>query len=162
MKKDSFSGRAVTPLWKEELVDKTSYSTAIVIMLFKAALVKLHTALAVLLWMVQESGWQVYGSWPFESATSSFQDKRLSGSTIKTLFKPFNLCFMECSSHPRCHSINFHFVSSLCELNEATHLSDPDALSHVPRVVYMMYAMRELPYCSQERKFFFSFSNACS
>ncbi|XP_031567848.1 neuropilin-2-like [Actinia tenebrosa] len=57
-------------------------------------------------------------------------------------------CMQQCASHLDCHSINFYASQNKCELNKATHLSNPGDLSSDVLGIYMAYKHRPMNVCS--------------
>ena len=96
---------------------------------------------AILLWMLQLK-WQLTES-HFQE-TSSMSDIMLKNHVKQTYNFTAGLgdCFLKCSSHEFCLSFNFHQLTSVCELNDATHKYFADDLHNVSSVIYMVYSLR--------------------
>ena len=94
-----------------------------------------------MLWMLQLK-WQLTES-HFQE-TSSMSDIMLKNHVKQTYNFTAGLgdCFLKCSSHEFCLSFNFHQLTSVCELNDATHKYFADDLHNVSSVIYMVYSLR--------------------
>ena len=101
----------------------------------------------ILFWFLQLK-WQLSDSTFFEG-TISFQDKSLKNNVLESIPSTTGIaeCMIRCSNNENCYSINYNLLTKVCELNKATHLSDPDDLYPVPHVLYMVYSLRQYCFC---------------
>ena len=76
---------------------------------------------------------------------------KLQGHVIKSLISSEIFeCMNECDLHGKCHSINFYRDKSICELNDANHLSNPESLVYSHGSQYLNYNIRPVSKCSNK------------
>jgi len=83
--------------------------------------------------------------------TYSQPNVKIQGHVIKSLSTPTsNHCVDECKGHQHCHSINFDQAKELCELNNATHLTNPGSMVYSRGCQYLNYFLRPAANCSNK------------
>ncbi|KAK3731544.1 hypothetical protein QZH41_011147 [Actinostola sp. cb2023] len=76
---------------------------------------------------------------------------KMQGHVIKRLSTPTSShCVDECKGHQHCHSINFDQAKELCELNNATHLTNPESMVYSHGSQYLNYFKRPAAKCSNK------------
>ncbi|KAK3731545.1 hypothetical protein QZH41_011148 [Actinostola sp. cb2023] len=85
------------------------------------------------------------------SAAYSQPNVKMQGHVIKSLSTPASShCVDECKGHQHCHSINFDQAKDLCELNNATHLTNPESMVYSRGSQYLNYFLRPAANCSNK------------
>ncbi|KAK3730938.1 hypothetical protein QZH41_008831 [Actinostola sp. cb2023] len=83
--------------------------------------------------------------------TYSQPNVKIQGHVIKRLPTPTSShCVDECKGHQHCHSINFDQDKGMCELNNATHLTNPESMVYSRRCQYLNYFKRPAAKCSNK------------
>jgi len=76
---------------------------------------------------------------------------KLQGHLINHLSTPESFqCVDKCALHEHCNSINFYQDKGMCELNNATHLTNPESMVSSNGSQYLNYFLRPAANCSNK------------